>query len=388
MIFLFKFFIRFTLYKILDLLPKNCSNYKELSICIVRLDAIGDYVLFRNFIESIKRSKKYDKHNITLIGNIVWKDLAINLDAVFVEHFIWVDRQKFINNLFYRRSKLNEITSFEYDVCISPVYSREFFYSDWIIREIPAKEKIGSAGDCSNIEPWQKRWSDLWFDRLMPTNNALMFEFDRNREFFSQVLELDHTQLPGKPFITLNGLSPSNEILLPKKPYAVFFIGAFADFRKWPVKSFAQVASHLYVNFGYDIVLCGGPSDIDDAEIFMTSCSFPVTNLVGKTSLVDLMFFLKQAQVMVSNETSGPHFAVALNVPYVFVVSNGNHYGRFIPYPKYISNEFYAIYHPDINECLDEFNHLCDEFGMGSTLDIKEISVESVLSRINKELDK
>ena len=41
----------------------------ERSLIIVHTEAIGDYILFRNFIEQIKNSEKFKTYKITLIAN-------------------------------------------------------------------------------------------------------------------------------------------------------------------------------------------------------------------------------------------------------------------------------------------------------------------------------
>ena len=70
------------------------------------------------------------------------------------------DRRSFAKNFLYRYKKLREICSIGYETVISPVYSREFYFSDWIARSVHAKEKIASVGNYSNISPKQKKRSD------------------------------------------------------------------------------------------------------------------------------------------------------------------------------------------------------------------------------------
>lgn len=87
-----KTLIKFILYYFITISNEIKPNY----LLLIRLDAIGDYVFFRNFIELLKKSKKY---NITLIGNSVWKNLAVGLDGEFIDSFIWFDRNRFNKDL-------------------------------------------------------------------------------------------------------------------------------------------------------------------------------------------------------------------------------------------------------------------------------------------------
>ena len=148
----FRTVIKLILYFIINLFIKSSKEITHKSLVLIRLDAIGDYILFRNFIEIIKKSEKYKDYSITLIGNSAWKDLAEELDSEFINNFIWLDRTRFSKNLFYRYRKLKEISSNGYQTIISSVFSRTFFYDDNIVKLINAKEKIGSVSNTSNID--------------------------------------------------------------------------------------------------------------------------------------------------------------------------------------------------------------------------------------------
>ena len=320
----------------------------------------------------------YEEYNITLLGNSAWKSISEELDSEYVDNFIWLDRNRFNKNLIYRYQKLKEIVSNGYEVVISPVYSREFFYGDTVIKLINAKEKIGSIGDLSNIRKWQKNISDRYYDILVPAKNDIIFEFYRNKEFFENIL--DEKIDIKKPYIKLK---PKNlPFELPEK-YAILFIGASARFRKWSIEGFAKIGEYLKDRYGYEIVLCGANSDKDDALKFREFFSGDYIDLVGKTNLIELLYVIYNGDLMISNETSAPHFAVALEMTNIFVISNGNHYGRFTPYPKDMAPNYHVIYHPMIEKDLDNYKKLSNSYGYGSKLDINEISFEMVKNKID-----
>ena len=87
-------------YNIIDLLIKSNNNIKQKSLLLIRLDAIGDYVLFRNFIQILKNSEKYKDYSITLVGNPIWKNLSEEIDISFIDRFIWLERDSFSKKLF------------------------------------------------------------------------------------------------------------------------------------------------------------------------------------------------------------------------------------------------------------------------------------------------
>ena len=370
--------LKLIIYYIVSLLVFSSKEIKPKSILLIRLDAIGDYVLFRNFIKVLKEGEKYKDYKITLLGNSAWKSLSEELDCEYVNEFIWLDRNKFSKDFFYRYKKLKEITACGYEVVLSPVYSREFFYADAIVRLIYANEKIGSIGDTSNISAWQKNISYGYYTKLVPEKDELMFEFSRSKEFFENLL---HVRLDiKKPHIDLK--PKKLPFKLPQK-YAILFIGASSSFRKWNIERFARVGEYLKEKHGYEIVLCGAPSDSEDATKFKNNFMGEYIDLVGKTSLVDLLYVIYNGNIIIANETSAPHFAVALEMTNIFVIYNGNHYGRFTPYPKDISENYHVIYHPKIEKDLDDYEKLSNSYGFGSDLNIDDITKEMVIGKIN-----
>ena len=67
---------------------------KSKTLAIIKLDAIGDYVLWGNFIEVIKNDKNYADYKITLCANPSYQDLAVMLDGEFIYEFIWIDKDR------------------------------------------------------------------------------------------------------------------------------------------------------------------------------------------------------------------------------------------------------------------------------------------------------
>ena len=358
------------------------KEVKPNTLLLIRLDAIGDYVMFHNFIQELKESQKYKDYKITLLGNCVWKGLAEELDSDYIDSFIWLDRKRFNIDFIYRYKKLTEITSQGYKMILSPVFSREFFYADAIVKLVKAKEKIGSIGDLSNIKRWQKNISDKYYDKLIKADENIIFEFYRNKEFFENLLE---TKLDiVKPTIQAQHKKLGFE--LPNN-YAILFIGASVNYRKWDIEKFAKAGEYLKEKYGYGVILCGGPEDNEDAKEFEKKYDGEFLNLVGKTSLVELLTVIYNGNLMISNETSAPHFAVALEMKNVFVIYNGNHYGRFTPYPKAVSEDCHVIFHPEIEKDLDDHKNLSNSYGYGSDLNINDISVEIVKKKISNILN-
>tara|TARA_A100001011_G_scaffold397274_2_gene497763 strand:- start:568 stop:1722 length:1155 start_codon:yes stop_codon:yes gene_type:complete len=374
---------KIVIYRFVDLFIIPSKKIKPKSLLLVRLDGIGDYVLFRNFIELLKKNNKYKNYTITLLGNIAWKNLSKELDDEYVDNFIWLERSRFYNNLFYRYKKLQELVSNGYEVILSPIYSREPFIADNIVKLITAKEKIGSIGNLSNIKRWQKNISDKYYTKLIYAKKELMFEFNRNKEFFEYLFDtkIDIT----KPIITLKNKEP--ELQLPKK-YVILFVGGSENHKKWDIRNFAKVGNYLKNQYDFDIVLCGAQDDVKEANELQTRHDSEILNLVGKTSLLELLKIIYNGDLIFSNETSAPHFAAALEMKYIFVTFSGKYYGWFCPYPKEISKNYHAICHPGINKNWYDYKKLSKSYGFLKNQNINEISFDAVKRELDSVLNK
>lgn len=377
--------LRFFYYLFIIIFDKtsNCfiqkRTKKYLQVIVIRTDAIGDYILFRNFLKPLY--EKYGK--LTLVGNIAYQELALELDKEYLQEFIPIDRKKFTQNIFYRFKMIKKLRKYSYTTLINPIYSRDRISED-ITRIIDAKEKIASIGNDSNLPQKLKERYDRNYTTLLPAKNEVIFEFYRNLEFFryliSSDLEVDfciNIQNPQKAISKFNLSSP----------YTVLFIGASAQFRKWSNDNFLKVAKFLHSQYSENIVICGGGEDFTNGEHIRTELqksSIPCSNLCGKTSLLDLARVVYNGNHLISNETSCVHIAKAIRHDKVFVVSNGNHLHRFTPYPKEIGGEYYGIFHPFIQANLDEYVFLSNYSGQISDLDINEITAESVIEKIKE----
>lgn len=378
---IFRFFYFHTLAyfdKVVATIIDMQSNKKNSKVVIIRTDAIGDYVLFRNFLKPLY--EKYGK--LTFVGNVACKELVTQLDGEYIKHFIAIDRKKISRNLIYRFKIIKELKKTSYEILINSIYSRDRVSED-IVRIIDAREKIASIGDCSNLPKGIKQQYDKNYTTLLPAKQEIMFEFYRNLEFFQNLLGKDlHVDF----FIDLKKIDRERDFgIIP--PYSVFFIGASAQYRKWGNNHFVEVGKFLHSNFYENIVICGGKEDFENGEYIrqkLEQNSIYCLNLCGKTSLLDLARVVYNGNHLISNETSCVHIAKAIRHDKVFVVSNGNHLHRFTPYPKELGGEYYGIFHPFIQANLDEYVFISNYSGKTSTLDINDISSQSVIVKIKE----
>jgi ADP-heptose:LPS heptosyltransferase len=353
------------------------------TLLLVRLDVLGDYILFRNFITELSASPQYKGYRITLCTNQALREFVESFDHALISDFVWVDRERLVYSIPYRFCMLRRIRAMGFVVAINSQYSREFFHGDSIVRASRAGIRIGSTGDLNNMDRWQKILADRYYTLLQPAANRTVFEFYRNRDFFAAFLNTGFTL--HKPTLATSHLPVT---AFSGKAYVVLHPGARLAYRQWRPGNFAKVANYLASRYGLDIVLVGSHQESGAVDRVVANMKTRnVTNLVGKTAITELCRIIAEAKLMVANDTGTAHIAAAVNTP-VVVISNGNHFGRFIPYPPEVSREVYAVFPDSIAQALDDPESLATTFRYYSDIDINTVPVNAVLSAVDRALQR
>lgn len=97
--------------------------------------------------------------------------------------------------------------------------------------------------------------------------------------------------------------------------FVAFQPGASADFRRWPVAHFRELGQILWQETGLVPILLGSASEATLGEEYGKNASHPFINAIGKTDPIQLAALLKQARLLVTNDTGTMHLAAGLDVP-------------------------------------------------------------------------
>jgi len=111
---------------------------------------------------------------------------------------------------------------------------------------------------------------------------------------------------------TTHGLQPGR--------YICIHPGASVSSRRWTSGQFATVANAL-ADGGFQVVLTGTAAEAELTHAVAAKIHSPVVNLAGKTSLGAIAALLKNAQMLICNDTGISHLAAALQVKSVVIFS-------------------------------------------------------------------
>ncbi|MCZ6704034.1 MAG: hypothetical protein O6940_13475 [Ignavibacteria bacterium] len=345
------------------------------TLLLVRLDKIGDYILFRNFIEVIAKSDKYKGYDIFLCGNISWKELSEKLDSKYINKFIWINRIQFRNSFYYKWEKMKEVNSLGCEMAIESTYSREYLYGDSIIAASNATKRIGTSGELiPKIMLKRKIVYNKLFTNIIQANPRNKFEFFRNKEFFEQILNEPIT-LTKTSLITDSFSSTYNF----QEKYVLMAPGAGEEKRIWSPENFSKLINFITDQKSLNIILVGSHSELKITRIILTKIKNKkkVIDVTGKTSLIDLVLLIKNASLVITHDTGTLHISGAFNKKTV-CLSNGMHYNRFVPYPKNLFSEGIFIFPNAITE------EYAEQYRFNSDFEIDRITFSQVIQVFDK----
>ena len=110
--------------------------------------------------------------------------------------------------------------------------------------------------------------------------------------------------------------------------YAIFNVSASVAYKRWPLDRHLKIAEFLKAK-QMQIVVMGARGDRSISAVFekMTGA----INLAGKTSLAELIALVSGSRLVVTNDTSLVHIAVALQKPSL-CMTGGGQFGMFADY--------------------------------------------------------
>ncbi len=350
-------------------------------VLIVRVDEIGDYILWRKFLVELVlfyRNKNYEIH---FIGNSSWKSIFLLLDNNHISQSFWVDKKTFKKNLWYRYKLLRTINSNGYEAVVNPIFSRDKRNDDAIVMATKALYTFGMKSNTESVRSFEKGYDNNLYTMLYTLPKKPVFEFYRNQLFTEFI-----TQQASKNSNTgiQKELLPPNPIDL-KEKYFVVFPGSRSVNRIWPTENFIAVSKYVQEQYGCIPVLCGAPADAIYTHAFAKNYPYTLVDMSGKTTLPEMLSILSSAACLLSIDTGAVHLAAAVGCK-VFGVFNGSQYKRFAPYPNELSSNFFTVYPTQILAELENEQLVKAKYEFVVNIPYSSIEPDDVIQRIRDNL--
>lgn len=294
-------------------------------VLVIKSDAIGDFLIWLDSAKELKGL--YKDKQIVLLCSSPCVDIA--KVTGFFDEIRPLDIRKFENNTAYRRGFVRQFGEMRFDVLIQTAFSRTI-HMDMLAAVIPAAEKIALVSDESRtnlsryiVTKSNKKKLDSIYDKLIPVTGGWLMEVKRNGELIRGLGKSDFQS--GMPVLKQYDAAYG---IIPEGDYFVIFPGASTPKKMWALQNFAQIADYVSEKTGWKAVACGSK---EERYLYERLNRPQIVDYFGMTTLMELAEVIRHAKLVISNDTSGIHFAAAVNTPSVCILGEYN-YGRFLPY--------------------------------------------------------
>ncbi|MFV1983445.1 MAG: glycosyltransferase family 9 protein, partial [Thiohalomonadales bacterium] len=292
-------------------------------ICILRLSAVGDICHMLPIVRTIQ--KYWPKTEITWVIGVLEYSLVSDIPNI---KFIIFDKSKgfsaYVSLQRYFKNK-------SFDVLLHMQMSLRASIASLFI---PAKIKLGFDRESAKDAQWL-----FTNHKLNKHNSSHVIDNFFN---FIETLGLTQRNMVWDIPITLDARNFANQQLPDKNCFVISPCSSMA-YRNWNTKGYAAIAEYAHNDYGFKIILTGGPSELEKyygTEITKQS-NVEIVNIIGKTNLKQLCAILSKATVLLSPDSGPAHIATAVNLPVIGLYATTNP-KRAQPYlsEKYTINKY------------------------------------------------
>lgn len=299
-------------------------KYKSRKVILFRLDLIGDCTMFTSAARAIR--DYYKDREMTIVCLTASRHVFERL-GIF-DKIITVNFKPEAVNWSIVKDIVSQIRECTYDILLQPQISK-FPIADILAAAVKCNQRIEiePMHENGNSTPRWLKLTDLLYDRKIPYPRGFVSEFDYYGAFIRGVCDPNYkTTMPQLPYKEQHFIIGN---------YYVMYPGGSLIQKYWSLDRYALVANHIYEKTGLTCVILGSEEEhwaADDLKNHLNIKVYPsVIDLMGKTTIEDVIDIIGNAKFVVSNDTSGVHIAAATNTPSV-AIAGGWHFRRFLPY--------------------------------------------------------
>ncbi|MEM4254075.1 MAG: lipopolysaccharide heptosyltransferase II [Candidatus Woesearchaeota archaeon] len=293
--------------RIRKILPAKMPDFSMVrKICIFKTGAIGDVLMTTPLLRALR--KRFSRARIDYwVGE--WSAPVLENNPHIDRVISFNERPFYKKNLIAINNIARKIRNEKYDLMIILDFSylANMFGT---LCKVPIRigfDRNGEGFPNTLNAPYGKRMHDvdsyLEIARVVGSKSICQKEIElfltNDEERFARMFFRKHKLNPARTI----AIAPGGA----KNP------GMTLNIKRWPAERFAKLAERLSKR-GFQILLVGGPDDIDAAEIVKERVPNAV-DATGKTSLRKTAALIKRCRRLVCNDSGLMHIASAVNTP-------------------------------------------------------------------------
>ena len=325
------------------MIEKKYSSSAPQSLCILRLSALGDITHTLPIFHTIRQTWPTTK--ITWIIGKAEYELIKHLQDV---EFIIFDKKAGFSAY---RDVRNKLKNKHFDILLHMQMSLRASLISLLVK---AEIKIGFD---------KKRAKD---GQWLFTNKKIHHKEKQHviDSFFGFTESIDIQEKTYDWNIPLleEDVQSSKKLLNINSKYIIISPCSSKAYRNWNIQGYAAIADYINEKYNCSIVLTGGNSSIEQQYVTKISqqSSCPIHNLVGKTSVQELLSIINEAEFMISPDSGPAHMATAMNTPVIGLYATTNP-DRARPY---LSSKWVVNRYPDAVQ--NKYNKTVNEVPWGT----------------------
>lgn len=329
-------FITAIIYIVINKFKGNIQPRKE--IIIVSVQHLGESILFIDALMTLQKYFSERKYKIRFVGNQGSIEIYRNYVGCQIEEYISVDKEYGLTESELSWTQYKKLCTYIDNLKVSFVITpNQSVLASLLTAGFCCREKYCI---CVKDSEYSKDTIIIKLYTFLKHNmgNHIIWN-DRDEMLFLGYKELlrrlgisDYQISIGKiEKVDLDNLKYSTFGII--NNYCVIVPGAQEKARRWETDKYRACISHILNCSELQIVILGSKDEIYLGEILKCNYknNFRVLNLIGKTTIGDLIGILSGAQFVFGNDTGTIHIAAAVGVPSICLVTYKD-IGRYHPY--------------------------------------------------------
>jgi heptosyltransferase I len=276
------------------------------SLCVLRLSAIGDVCNTIATVQSIQ--KQWPNTHITWITGKLEAQLLQAIDGIEVIVF---DKKAGLEGY---KSLWKQLKGRQFDALLHMQYA---IRASVATLGIKAKYKLGFSSDRS------QDFQTLFTNVKVPSPTSL--HVADGLMAFAHQIGVPQSELTWSLSYSEQDANWAEAKLQTGKPNLLLVPGASKAYKNWNAEGYVDVINHAREK-GWNVILAGSPAkvEVDLAERIQSLLTKPCLNLVGESSIMQMLALIDKVEMVIAPDTGPAHMASAMQTPIIGLYAHHN----------------------------------------------------------------
>ncbi|MCX8922895.1 glycosyltransferase family 9 protein [Vibrio parahaemolyticus] len=276
------------------------------SLCILRLSAIGDVCNTIATVQAIQ--KQWPTTQITWITGKLEAQLLAAIEGVEVIVF---DKKAGLDGY---KALWKQLKGREFDALLHMQYA---IRASVATLGIKAKYKLGFSSDRS------QDFQTLFTNVKVPSPQSL--HVADGLMAFAHQIGIPNNELDWALSYSTQDQEWAESHISCDKTNLLIVTGASKAYKNWNAEGYIDVIHHARAQ-GWNVILAGSPAqvELDLADAIQSRLEEPCLNLVGQSSILQMLALIDKVDMVIAPDTGPAHMASAMNTPIIGLYAHHN----------------------------------------------------------------